>query len=140
MEPVPEHQLLTEEDQDSHQRIVKAEPVTASQQISLWLMRASTQDIYQELGAMGSFRNIFRNRTDSLKPGVLRKCETDVQFRIESDQEEDFEQNESPRKSVRKMRSKIKSRGSKNQSNDSLLKHFSIKGKSHTVCRFLKNI
>ena len=111
LESVPEEASL---------RITKAEPVTASQQMMRWLMRASTQDI----------RTIFRTRRDSLKPGVLRKCETDVTFRIESDQEEEFEQqhSESPRTSLRKKRKKIKPRGSRNQSNDSLMKHFSIKG------------
>ena len=65
--------------------IAKAEPLTASQQISLWLVRASTQDLVQELqlGAVtrGSFRNIFGTAGDPVKagqgqPAALRKCET----------------------------------------------------------------
>ena len=123
--------------------VAKADPLTASQQISLWLVRASTQDLYQELqlGAVtrGSFRNIFRTAGDpggKAGPGrALRKCETDVRFRIEadSDQEEEDDQTgpDSPArkyKFFKKKKNKKKPLASINQSNDSLMKHFSMKG------------
>ena len=140
LESVPEHRPVMTEDQQK--MIAKAEPVTASQQISLWLVRASTQDLYQELGTVtrGSFRNIFGTSGDSVKagqgqPAALRKCETDVRFRIEaeSDQEEEEDQTataslSSKNKFFKKKKSKKKPLSSKNQSNDSLMKHFSMKG------------
>ena len=132
LESVPEHQAITE---DKEKIVTKAQPLTASSQISLWLMRASTQDIYQELGSVSrdSLRNMLWSRGDSVAAGpadVLRKCETEVRFRIESE-EEDGEGTESPashNKSNKKKKSKMKARSSKNQSNDSLMKHFSVKG------------
>ena len=142
LESVPEHRQVITEDQKT--MVAKAEPLTASQQISLWLVRASTQDLVQELqlGSVtrGSFRNIFRTPGDVVKavPGqqaALRKCETDVRFRIEaeSDQEEEDDQTgtESPArkfKFFKKKKNKKKPLSSKNQSNDSLMKHFSMKG------------
>ena len=139
LEVVPEHRPVMPEEK----MVAKAEPLTASQQISLWLVRASSQDLYQELGSVtrGSFRNIFRTPGgDSVKAGqgqqaALRKCETDVRFRIEaeSDQEEedDHAGPESPArkfKFFKKKKNKKKPLSSKNQSNDSLMKHFSMKG------------
>ena len=142
LEVVPEHRPVMPEEK----MVAKAEPLTASQQISLWLVRASSQDLYQELGSVtrGSFRNIFRTAGDSVKVGqgqtaALRKCETDVRFRIEaeSDQEEEEEDQAaaaSPaiiNKFFKKKKSRKKplsSLSSKNQSNDSLMKHFSMKG------------
>lgn len=138
LEVVPEHRPVMPEEK----MVAKAEPLTASQQISLWLVRASSQDLYQELGSVtrGSFRNIFRTAGDSVKVGqgqtaALRKCETDVRFRIEaeSDQEEEEEQTataspSSRNKFFKKKKSKKKPLSSKNQSNDSLMKHFSMKG------------
>ena len=142
LESVPEHRQVITEDQKT--MVAKAEPLTASQQISLWLVRASTQDLVQELqlGSVtrGSFRNIFRTPGDVVKAGpgqqaALRKCETDVRFRIEaeSDQEEEDDRagTDSPArkfKFFRKKKIKKKPLTSKNQSNDSLMKHFSMKG------------
>ena len=144
LESVPEHRPVLREDQKT-MMVAKAEPLTASQQISLWLVRASSQDLVQELAELGtvtrgSFRNIFRTPGDSVKAGqshqaALRKCETDVRFRIEaeSDQEEEDDQTgtESPArkfKFFKKKKNKKKPLSSKNQSNDSLMKHFSMKG------------
>ena len=131
-------QVITEEQK---LMVAKAEPLTASQQISLWLVRASTQDLYQELQlgtvTRGSFRNIFRTAGDSVKgqQAALRKCETDVRFRIEadSDQEEEEDQigTDSPVrkfKFFKKKKNQKKPLTAKNQSNDSLMKHFSMKG------------
>ena len=135
LESVPEHHQLRADHQKT--MFAKAEPLTASQQISLWLVRASTQDLVQEL-QLGAVRNIFRTTGDPAKErkaGQLRKCETDVRFRIEadSDQEEEEDQTgpDSPArkyKFFRKKKNKKKSNASKNQSNDSLMKHFSMKG------------
>ena len=145
LESVPEHHPVLREDQKT-MMVAKAEPLTASQQISLWLVRASTQDLVQELqlGAVtrGSFRNIFRTAGGQRQgqPAALRKCETDVRFRIEaeSDQEEEEEEDQAAAASpaiINKFFKKKKSRkkplsslSSKNQSNDSLMKHFSMKG------------
>ena len=139
LESVPEHCPVMTEDQKQKLMVTKAEPLTASQQISLWLVRASSQDLYQDLGTVtrGSFRNIFRSsgKGGQRQQAALRKCETDVRFRIEteSDQEEDDDQTgpDSPSrkyKFFKKKKSKKKSLSSKNQSNDSLMKHFSMKG------------
>ena len=146
LESVPEHRPVLREDQKT-MMVAKAEPLTASQQISLWLVRASSQDLVQELAELGtvtrgSFRNIFRTAGGQRQeqPAALRKCETDVRFRIEaeSDQEEEEEEDQaaaaSPaikNKFFKKKKSRKKplsSLSSKNQSNDSLMKHFSMKG------------
>ena len=134
LESVPEHQTLA--DQDTGQRITKAEPVTASQQISLWLMRASTQDIYQDLGKMDTFRRILRSRTESVRSGELRKCETEVKFRIESDQEDEEEEEEEEPVSLKKKRSKTNRRASRNKPNNSLMKHFGVKGMRWSPVKF----
>ena len=141
LESVPEHRPVLREDQKT-MMVAKAEPLTASQQISLWLVRASSQDLVQELAELGtvtrgSFRNIFRTAGGQRQgqPAALRKCETDVRFRIEaeSDQEEEDDRagTDSPArkfKFFRKKKIKKKPLTSKNQSNDSLMKHFSMKG------------
>ena len=83
--------------------VTKAEPVTASQQISLWIWRNSSQDVTSsDWSAMGSIRNIIslgvgHQRHDHTYTGHrdvspdrgLRKCATDVKFSIESDDEDD---------------------------------------------------
>ena len=93
LESVPEHPTLS--DQDTCQRTTKVNQVTASQQISLWLMRASTQDLGRKMVR------------ESIKPGRLRKCETEVKFRIESDQEEE-EENGTQEKTKKKKKKKKK--------------------------------
>ena len=110
-----------------HSRLTKAEPVTASQQISLWLLRSSAQDL-EDWSAVGSLRNMLglgrrgKKRADRRKESVLRKCETDVKFRIESE-EEDSDVENSPGKEDR-----IRKKSSIKDTHGALLKHLARKG------------
>jgi len=47
-------------------QFTKAEPLTAKQQVALWLTRTSTQDIHQEIN-MSSFRNLINPKAASSK-------------------------------------------------------------------------
>ena len=92
--------------------VTRAEPVTASQQISLWILRNSSQDVSSDWSAMGSIRNIislgvghqrydhsYTGHRDVTPDRGLRKCATDVKFRIESDCE-DEDEDDKPNKPV----------------------------------------
>ena len=116
--------------------VTKAEPVTASKQISLWILRTSTQDIHQEWSAVGSIKNMIGMGApgqDTLVAGsrtkeenVLRKCATDIKFRIESDCEDDDHENDSSPVSDERRRNYKKS--PRSNTRDSLLKQFRMKG------------
>ena len=115
--------------------VTKAEPVTASKQISLWIMKTSAQDIHQEWSAVGSIKNMIGMNGGGLDPlvstsrtkeeNILRKCATDIKFRIESDCEDD-ENDTSPVSDERRRRNYKKS--PKSNTRDSLLKQFKMKG------------
>jgi len=47
-------------------QFTKAEPLTAKQQVALWLTRTSTQDIYQEI-SMSSLKNLINPKPNSSK-------------------------------------------------------------------------
>jgi len=47
-------------------QFTKAEPLTAKQQVALWLTRTSTQDIYQEIN-MSSLKNLINPKSNSSK-------------------------------------------------------------------------
>ena len=122
--------LVSEADVRGHPRpVTKAEPVTASQQISLWLLRSSAQPDLGDWSAVGSLRNMLGlgqgTRAKRRKESVLRKCETDVKFRIESDgeEEEDSDVEDSPGKEDR-----IRKKSSVKDTQGALLKHLARKG------------
>ena len=123
--------LISEAEVRGHPRpVTKAEPVTASQQISLWLLRSSAQDL-GDWSAVGSLRNMLglrpqrRREAKMRKESVLRKCETDVKFRIESDgeEEEDSDVEDSPGKEDR-----VRKKSSVKDTQGALLKHLARKG------------
>lgn len=126
--------LISEAEVRGHPRpVTKAEPVTASQQISLWLLRSSAQDL-GDWSAVGSLRNMLglqskgrRQQNKMRKESVLRKCETDVKFRIESDgeEEEDSDVEDSPGKEDR-----VRKKSSVKDTQGALLKHLARKGAS----------
>ena len=125
--------LISEAEVRGHPRpVTKAEPVTASQQISLWLLRSSAQDL-GDWSAVGSLRNMLglrpqrRREAKMRKESVLRKCETDVKFRIESDgeEEEDSDVEDSPGKEDR-----VRKKSSVKDTQGALLKHLARKGAS----------
>ena len=130
--PVRPISVLSEAEIRGHPRptLTKAEPVTASQQISLWLMRSSAQNI-EDWSAVGSLRSILglRPKTQRRRESVLRKCETDVKFRIESDGEEESDVEDSPGKGDRaRKKSSIKDK------HGALLKQLARKGRmDHTI-------
>ena len=78
---------------------------------------------------MGSLRNMLglgrrgKRETARRKESVLRKCETDVKFRIESDGEEDSDVEDSPGKGDR-----IRKKSSIKDTHGALLKHLARKG------------
>ena len=118
--------------------VTKAEPVTASKQISLWILRTSTQDIHQEWSAVGSIKNMIGMNGGGLDPlvstsrtkeeNVLRKCATDIKFRIESDGEDDDHENENDTSPVSDERRRNYKRSPRSNTRDSLLKQFKMKG------------
>ena len=123
--------LVSEAEVRGHQwPVTKAEPVTASQQISLWLLRSSAQPDLGDWSAVGSLRNMLGlgqgTRAKRRKESVLRKCETDVKFRIESDgeeEEEDSDVEDSPGKEDR-----VRKKSSVKDTQGALLKHLARKG------------
>ena len=121
--------LVSEAEVRGHQwPVTKAEPVTASQQISLWLLRSSAQPDLGDWSAVGSLRNMLGlgqgTRAKRGKESVLRKCETDVKFRIESeDEEEDSDVEDSPGKEDR-----VRKKSSVKDTQGALLKHLARKG------------
>ena len=121
--------LVSEAEVRGHQwPVTKAEPVTASQQISLWLLRSSAQPDLGDWSAVGSLRNMLGlgqgTRSKRGKESVLRKCETDVKFRIESeDEEEDSDVEDSPGKEDR-----VRKKSSVKDTQGALLKHLARKG------------
>ena len=137
--PVTEIKLLPEAGKlcVNPEAVTKAEPVTASKQISLWILRTSTQDIHQEWSAVGSIKNMIGMGApgqDTLVAGsrtkeenVLRKCATDIKFRIESDCEDDDHENDSSPVSDERRRNYKKS--PRSNTRDSLLKQFRMKGR-----------
>ena len=132
--PVRPGSLASDPEVGGHPRLVtKAEPVTASQQIGLWLMRSSAQDL-EDWSAVGSLRNMLglgrrgKRMEDQRrrKESVLRKCETDVKFRIESDgeeEEEDSDVEDSPETGER-----VRKKSSIKDTHGALLKHLARKG------------
>ena len=136
--PITEIKLLPEAGKlcVNPEAVTKAEPVTASKQISLWILRTSTQDIHQEWSAVGSIKNMIGMGApgqDTLVAGsrtkeenVLRKCATDIKFRIESDCEDDDHENDSSPVSDERRRNYKKS--PRSNTRDSLLKQFRMKG------------
>ena len=137
--PITEIKLLPEAGKlcVNPEAVTKAEPVTASKQISLWILRTSTQDIHQEWSAVGSIKNMIGMGApgqDTLVAGsrtkeenVLRKCATDIKFRIESDCEDDDHENDSSPVSDERRRNYKKS--PRSNTRDSLLKQFRMKGR-----------
>ena len=127
----PQVRPVSEAEVRGHQMpVTKAEPVTASQQISLWLLRSSAQPDLGDWSAVGSLRNMLGlgqgTRAKRRKESVLRKCETDVKFRIESDgeeEEEDSDVEDSPGKEDR-----IRKKSSVKDTQGALLKHLARKG------------
>ena len=136
--PITEMKLLPEAGKlcVNPETVTKAEPVTASKQISLWILRTSTQDIHQEWSAVGSIKNMIGMGApgqDTLVAGsrtkeenVLRKCATDIKFRIESDCEDDDHENDTSPVSDERRRNYKKS--PRSNTRDSLLKQFRMKG------------
>jgi len=56
-------------------QFTKAEPLTAKQQVALWLTRTSTQDIYQEF-TMSSLKNLMNPPTNPSKTKPSKACES----------------------------------------------------------------
>ena len=91
-------------------------------------MTTPAQDL-EDWSAVGSLRNMLGlgrrgiRETARRKESVLRKCETDVKFRIESDGEEDSDVEDSPGKGDR-----IRKKSSIKDTHGALLKHLARKG------------
>ena len=65
--------LISEAEVRGHPRpVTKAEPVTASQQISLWLLRSSAQDL-GDWSAVGSLRNMLGLQSKGRQRSKARK-------------------------------------------------------------------
>ena len=107
--------------------VTVAEAVSARQQISLWLLTQTSQEW------AGSVRSLLglRGGAGRGRGAGLRKCATDVKFRIEEDSDPDTEEEGSQELGPASTGQGGQSYPVHNTKRGSLMKHFAQKGNTH---------
>ena len=107
--------------------VTVAEAVSARQQISLWLL---TQTSQEWAGSVRSLLGLGGGAGRGRGAG-LRKCATDVKFRIEEDSDQDTEEEGSQELGPASTGQGGQSYSVHNTKRGSLMKHFARKGNTH---------
>ena len=107
--------------------VTVAEAVSARQQISLWLL---TQTSQEWAGSVRSLLGLGGGAVRGWGAG-LRKCATDVKFRIEEDSDPDTEEEGSQELGPASTGQGGQSYSVHNTKRGSLMKHFARKGNTH---------
>ena len=105
--------------------VTVAEAVSARQQISLWLLTQTSQEW------AGSVRSLLGLGGGAGRGAGLRKCATDVKFRIEEDSDPDTEEEGSQELGPASTGQGGQSYSVHNTKRGSLMKHFARKGNTH---------
>ena len=119
--------LELEVEVEAPELVTVAEAVSARQQISLWLL---TQTSQEWAGSVRSLLGLGGGAGRGRGAG-LRKCATDVKFRIEEDSDQDTEEEGSQELGPASTGQGGQSYSVHNTKRGSLMKHFARKGNTH---------